>query len=94
MKNSVNKRIIEHLNHGLDALEVLLGSDVLIYNGPIMDGNENVFLQIVEDLISTSKDETVIEGEEKKSHSCSPQMEAVHLPLNGMLISYDTTTKK
>jgi hypothetical protein len=50
MKNSVNKRIQDHLNHELERLEVYLSSDILAYSGPIVDGNENVFLQIIEEL--------------------------------------------
>ena len=50
MENSVNKRIQDHLNHELELLELCLSSDVLVYTGPIIDGNENIFLQIVEDL--------------------------------------------
>jgi hypothetical protein len=54
MKNSVNKRIQEHLNHELNRLEIALSSDVLSYSGPIIDGIENDFLQIVEDLSNDS----------------------------------------
>ncbi|MCL2651242.1 MAG: serine dehydrogenasease [Candidatus Azobacteroides sp.] len=61
MKNSVNIRIQDHLNHELERLELCLSSDVLTYTGPIIDGNENIFLQIVEDLsnetLSISKEE-------------------------------------
>lgn len=46
----MSKRITEHLNYELEKFELILGSDVLVYNGPIIDGNENEFLQIVEDL--------------------------------------------
>lgn len=55
MKNSVNKRIQEHLNHELNKLEIALCSDVLAYSGPIIDGIENDFLQIVEDLSNDSE---------------------------------------
>jgi hypothetical protein len=55
MKNSVNKRIQEHLGIELDKLEIALSSDVLVYSGPIIDGIENDFLQIIEDLSSDSK---------------------------------------
>jgi uncharacterized protein YciI len=54
MKDSVNKRIQEHLNHELDKLEIVLCSDVLVYSGPIVDNIENDFLQIVEDLSNDS----------------------------------------
>ena len=50
MKDSVNKRIKDHLNHELSSLEIYLSSDVIAYCGPIVDGIENDFLQVVEDL--------------------------------------------
>jgi len=55
MKNTVNKRIQEHLNHELERLELELGSDVLVYTGPIVDGVENDFLRIVEDLSNETR---------------------------------------
>jgi len=63
MKNSVNKRIQDHLNHELAKLELCLSSDVLVYTGPIVDGNENVFLQIVEEL---SNETSSLSKEEKR----------------------------
>ena len=55
MKNTVNKRIQEHLNHELERLELELDSDVLVYTGPIVDGIENDFLRIVEELSNETK---------------------------------------
>jgi hypothetical protein len=68
MKNSVNKRIQEHLNHELDRLEIALSSNVIVYSGPIIDGIENDFLQIIEDLSNDNElsDGTQLSIEEKK----------------------------
>jgi hypothetical protein len=65
MKNSVNKLIQEHLNHDLARLEIDLSSDVLVYSGPIIDGIENDFLQIVEDL---SIDSNLSSGGQLSTH--------------------------
>ena len=46
----VNKAHKELLNNTLSELESKLDSDVLAYFGPIVDGNENVILDIIEDL--------------------------------------------
>jgi ATP-dependent protease ClpP protease subunit len=59
MKNTVNKRIQEHLNCELEKLEIALKSDVLVYTGPIVDGNENEFLRIVEDLSNGTAHEKI-----------------------------------
>jgi hypothetical protein len=68
MRHSVNKRIQEHLDHELNRLEVTLSSDVLVYNGPIVDGIENDFLQIIEDLAKDVApfDESQLSREKKK----------------------------
>ena len=50
MKNSVNKRIQEHLIDEFHRLELWLKYDLLIYTGPLVDGIENDFREIVEDL--------------------------------------------
>lgn len=63
MKNTVNKRIQEHLNHELQRLEIHLSADVLVYTGPIVDGIENDFLRIVEELSDETKQ---INYDEKK----------------------------
>ena len=54
MEPPVNKALKNLLNQTLSTLEERLDSDVLTYYGPLYDGNENEFLEIVEDL---AKDE-------------------------------------
>ena len=50
MKNSINEAMKELLNSTLCSIEAELDCDVLTYYGPIVDGNENALLEIVEDL--------------------------------------------
>lgn len=50
MEQPVNKALKEMLNNSLSELELQLNSDVITYYGPIVDGNENTFLDIVEEL--------------------------------------------
>lgn len=50
MEQPVNKALKEMLNNSLSELEQQLNSDVITYYGPIVDGNENTFLDIVEEL--------------------------------------------
>lgn len=50
MEPPVNKALKALLNSTLAELESKIDSDVLTYYGPIVDGNENVLLDIVEDL--------------------------------------------
>lgn len=54
MELPVNKALKALLNSTLAELESKIDSDVLTYYGPIVDGNENALLDIVEDL---AKDE-------------------------------------
>lgn len=54
MEQPVYKALKEMMNNSLSSLEQLLESDVMTYFGPIVDGNENEILDIVEDL---AKDE-------------------------------------
>ena len=56
MKNTVNKRIQDHLNDELSKLEVQFDADVLVYNGPFVDGIESDFLGIVEELSNDTKE--------------------------------------
>lgn len=50
------------LNNSLSELELQLNSDVITYYGPIVDGNENTFLDIVEELATdvNKKDQLAI----------------------------------
>ena len=50
MNNTIDNAVKELLNRALDNIEKVLNSDVLCYYGPIADGNENIFLQIIEEL--------------------------------------------
>lgn len=50
MEPPVNAAVKDVLNKSLSDLEAALNCDVLNYYGPIVDGNENEFLDIVEDL--------------------------------------------
>lgn len=50
MEPPVNKALKALLNSTLAELENKIDSDVLTYYGPIVDGNENALLDIVEDL--------------------------------------------
>lgn len=52
MEQPVNKALKEMLNNSLSSLEDQLDSDVLTYFGPIVDGNENAILDIVEELVN------------------------------------------
>lgn len=58
----VNKALKEMLNNSLSELELQLNSDVITYYGPIVDGNENTFLDIVEELATdvNKKDQLAI----------------------------------
>lgn len=62
MEQPVNKALKEMLNSSLSKLEQQLNSDVLTYYGPIVDGNENTFLDIVEELATDAnkKDQLAI----------------------------------
>ena len=51
MSNPIDKAIKDMLNNALAELENVLNSDVLCYFGPIANGNENMMLQIVEELV-------------------------------------------
>ena len=51
MNNPIDKAIKDMLNEALAELENVLNSDVLCYFGPIANGNENMMLQIVEELV-------------------------------------------
>lgn len=50
MENLVDKALKEMISNALLELEDIANSDVLCYSGPIVDGNENVFLDIIEKL--------------------------------------------
>lgn len=50
MDPSIDKALRNLLNDSLNELEQALNSDVLSYYGPIVDGQENAVLNIVEDL--------------------------------------------
>lgn len=50
MENLVDKALKEMISNALLELEDIANSDVLCYSGPIVDGNENVFLDIIEEL--------------------------------------------
>lgn len=54
MKPAVDKSIHNLLNQRLDDLEKHFQADFFVYFGPIVDGNENHFLRLVEDLRSDS----------------------------------------
>lgn len=62
MEQPVNKALKEMLNNSLSELEKQLNSDVITYYGPIVDGNENTFLDIVEELATDAnkKDQLAI----------------------------------
>ena len=62
MEQPVNKALKEMLNDSLSELELQLNSDVITYYGPIVDGNENTFLDIVEELATdvNKKDQLAI----------------------------------
>ncbi|MBR4156808.1 MAG: serine dehydrogenasease [Bacteroidales bacterium] len=50
MENLVDKALKEMISNALLELEDIANSDVLCYSGPIIDGNENIFLDIIEEL--------------------------------------------
>lgn len=50
MKNSINEAMKELLDSTLCSIEEKLDCDVLSYYGPILDGNENALLEIIEEL--------------------------------------------
>ncbi len=50
MENLVDKALKEMIVNALLELEKVTDGDVLCYSGPIIDGNENVFLDIIEEL--------------------------------------------
>lgn len=62
MEQPVNKALKEMLNNSLSELELQLNSDVITYYGPIVDGNEDTFLDIVEELATdvNKKDQLAI----------------------------------
>ncbi len=55
MKLPVDKTIHDLLTNKLKALEKHFKSDVISYYGPIIDGNESFFLQVIEQLNTTKK---------------------------------------
>lgn len=60
MGSKIDTTLMTLLNETLHNLETILNSDVLCYYGPIVDGNENALLDIVEDLVETpEKKETL-----------------------------------
>lgn len=50
MENLVDKALKEMISNTLLELERITDTDVLCYSGPIVDGNENIFLDIIEEL--------------------------------------------
>lgn len=50
MKNPIDKTVKDLLNNSLSDLETITNSDVFNYYGAILDGYENQFLAIIEDL--------------------------------------------
>jgi len=50
INNPVDKAVASLLQNSLSDLEKVTNSDVLSYFGPIVDGNENAFLDIIEEL--------------------------------------------
>ena len=50
MKPALDATVRTFLQSKLEELEKEINSDMLCYYGPILDGNENVLLNIVEDL--------------------------------------------
>lgn len=54
MENLIDKALKELMTQTLLELENRTNSDVLSYYGPIADGNENVFLEIIEELVKDS----------------------------------------
>ena len=50
MENLVDKALKEMIVNALLELEKVTDGDVLCYSGPIIDGNENIFLDIIEEL--------------------------------------------
>lgn len=50
MEHLIDKALKELMCNSLVELEEKTNSDVLSYFGPILDGNENTFLEIIEDL--------------------------------------------
>jgi len=55
MKPSVDKTVQDLLNRFLDNLEKYFESDVLSYFGPIVDGNENTVLKLIEEIAAEKK---------------------------------------
>lgn len=53
MENLVDKALKEMISNALLELEDVANSDVLCYSGPIIDGNENIFLDIIEELANS-----------------------------------------
>ena len=53
MENLVDKALKEMISNALLELEDIANSDVLCYSGPIIDGNENIFLDIIEELANS-----------------------------------------
>lgn len=53
MENLVDKALKEMIFNALLELEDVANSDVLCYSGPIIDGNENIFLDIIEELANS-----------------------------------------
>ena len=50
MENLVDKALKEMISNTLLELERITDTDVLCYSGPIVDGNENIFLDIIDEL--------------------------------------------
>lgn len=57
MKPAVDNSIKNLLSNRLIQLETHFNADFLVYYGPIVDGNENVFLKIVEDIATEPRKE-------------------------------------
>lgn len=58
--NPVDKAVVALLQNALSEIEKVTNSDVLSYFGPIVDGNENAFLDIIEELANDSEKKDVI----------------------------------
>ena len=59
MEYPINDAIKSLLNHKLVELETYLKADVLTYYGPIFDGTEGNFLQVVEELSQQKAHDTL-----------------------------------
>lgn len=59
MKTSVNKTVQTLLQNNLLKLEKHFDADILSYTGPIVDGNENDYLSVIEQLATEKKKKTI-----------------------------------